>query len=244
MVKVEKISTGSYDFNKWLYGGYECDTVTMIAGPPGSGKTNFAILVACSQAKNGNKVIFVDTEGGFSVDRVKQIVGENYKNILEKILLLNPVSFEDQKKAFVNLRNRVKEGQIGVIIIDSIAMLYRLELGDAVKSRKGENIHETNREVARQMTVLAEIARKKKIPVIITNQVYEDFLSLEDIKNGTERTTNIVGGTIFKYWCKCIIELKNNKNKRCALLLKHRSLPQKELSFEIKNKGVFKKSWI
>src|SRR3989344_8843234 len=100
MVKVEKISTGSYDFNKWLYGGYECDTVTMIAGPPGSGKTNFAILVACSQAKNGNKVIFVDTEGGFSVDRVKQIVGENYKNILEKILLFNTVSFEDQKDFF------------------------------------------------------------------------------------------------------------------------------------------------
>jgi len=47
--------------------GYEKGIVTMIAGCPGSGKTNFVILASCSQAKKGNKVIFVDTEGGFQV---------------------------------------------------------------------------------------------------------------------------------------------------------------------------------
>ena len=66
-----KISTGSHDLNKWLEEGYEKDVITMMAGGPGSGKTNFAILVACSQAKKGNKVLFIDTEGGFSVERVK-----------------------------------------------------------------------------------------------------------------------------------------------------------------------------
>ena len=75
MPKDEKISTGSQDLNKWLFGSYEKDVITMIAGPPGSGKTNFAILAACSQAKKGNKVIFIDTEGGFSVERVKQTSG-------------------------------------------------------------------------------------------------------------------------------------------------------------------------
>ena len=44
MVDDEKISTGSFDLNKWLFGGYEKDVITMIAGPPGSGKTNFTIL--------------------------------------------------------------------------------------------------------------------------------------------------------------------------------------------------------
>ena len=52
-----KISTGSFDFNKWLYGGWEKDVISMIAGPPGSGKTNFVMLAACSQAKKENKVI-------------------------------------------------------------------------------------------------------------------------------------------------------------------------------------------
>ena len=62
----EKVSTGSYDLNKWLYGGYEKDIITMIAGPPGSGKTNFVILAACSQAKKGNKVIVYRYRGRIS----------------------------------------------------------------------------------------------------------------------------------------------------------------------------------
>src|SRR4030042_799909 len=191
-MKTEKISTGSYDLNTWLYGGYEKDIITMIAGPPGSGKTNFVILASCSQAKKGNKVIFVDTEGGFSVERIKQIVSkENYEKILENILLLKPTNFEEQKKDFIKLLGLVKKEQVGLIVIDGMAMLYRLELGDAVKSGEDEKIKEINREVARQMRILAEIARKQNIPVLITNQVYSEFLSEEELKKGGERATNI-----------------------------------------------------
>ncbi|OYT36584.1 DNA repair and recombination protein RadB [Candidatus Pacearchaeota archaeon ex4484_71] len=236
-----KISTGSYDLNRWLHGGYEEDVITMIAGPPGSGKTNFAILAACSQAKKGNKVLFVDTEGGFSPERVKQIVGENYKEYLENIILSQPVDFDEQKKLFLKILNQIKKEQIKLIIVDGMAMLYRLELGDAIQSKSDSKIRDVNREVAKQMRVLAEISRKKKIPIIITNQVYLAFQSEEDWKKGLERETNIVGGDLFKYWSKCIIELKNEKGRRKAILIKHRSLPQKELSFEIKNLGIFKR---
>ncbi len=258
--KVERISAGSYDLNKWLYGGYESGIITMIAGPPGSGKTNMAILTACSQAKKGNKVIFVDTEGGFSSDRVKQIVGENFEEILRNILLISPSNFEEQKKFFLNLNNQLKKEQIGLIAVDGMAMHYRLELGDAKirgserfcrernesneRSREVEGIREINREVAKQMKLLAEISKKQNIPVIITNQVYKGFQTEEDWKKGVERTVNIVGGDLFQYWCKCIIELKNERGKRKALLLKHRSLPQKELNFEIRNDGIYKKGWI
>jgi len=236
-----KISTGSYDLNKWLFGGYEEDVITMVAGSPGSGKTNLAILVACSQAKKGNKVLFIDTEGGFSVERVKQIVGENYKNYLENIVLAEPTSFSEQKKLFLKLLEKIKKEDIKLIIVDGMAMLYRLELGDAIQSKEDSKIKFVNREVANQMRVLAEIARKKKIPVILTNQVYFGFQTEEEWKKGAEKETNIVGGDLFKYWSKCIIELKFNKGKRKAVLLKHRSLPQKEFSFEIKNEGIVKR---
>jgi DNA repair protein RadB len=246
-MRTDKISTGSYDLNKWLYGGYECDIITMIAGGPGSGKTNFVLLAACSQAKKGNKIIFVDSEGGFSSERVKQIVGkENAEKILENILILNPTTFEEQKKDFARLLGLIKkeQNQIGLIVIDGMAMLYRLELGDAVKSGEDERIKEINREVARQMRILSEIARKQKIPVLITNQVYSEFLSEEDLKKGIERGTNIVGGDLFKYWSKCIIELKSENGKRKAILLKHRSLPEKEIGFMIKNEGILKRGWV
>jgi len=244
-MKTEKISTGSYDFNTWLYGGYERDIITMIAGPPGCGKTNFVILASCSQAKKGNKVIFVDTEGGFSVERVKQIVGtENSENVLNNILLLKPTNFEEQKKDFLKLLNFVKKEDIGLIVIDGMAMLYRLEVGEAHNLKDDEKIREINREIAKQMRILAEISRKQNIPIIITNQVYMEFLPEEEFKKGVERNTNIVGGDLFKYWSKCIIELKNDDNKRKAILLKHRNLPQKEMGFIIKNEGLFKKGWI
>jgi len=242
--KTDKISTGSFDLNKWMYGGYEKNIITMIAGPPGSGKTNMTILASCSQSKKGEKVIFIDTEGGFSVDRVRQIVGDDYEKILENILLLNPTSFEEQKKIFSNISDKIEEGHVGLIIIDSMAMLYRLKLGDAVKSEENKNIQDVNREVAKQMRTLSEISRKHNIPVLITNQVYRDFLPKEKINDEIKREINIVGGDLFKYWSKCIIELENEGGRKKAILLKHRSLPQKEISFEIKDKGIFKKRWI
>ena len=239
-----KISTGSFDLNTWLNGGYEKDIITMIAGPPGSGKTNFSILASCSQSKNNKKVIFIDTEGGFSVDRVKQIVGENHEKILENIFLLKPTNFEEQKKCFEKLLIAVKKEQIGLIVVDGMAMLYRLELGDAIHSKDDSNIREINREIATQMRVLAEISRKQEIPILITNQVYSGFVSEEDWKKGLKGEANIVGGDLFKYWSKCIIELKNDGGKKKAILLKHRSLKPKELSFEIKDEGIFKRGWI
>jgi DNA repair protein RadB len=244
-MKTEKISTGSYDLNTWLYGGYEKDIVTMIAGPPGCGKTNFVILASCSQAKKGNKVIFVDTEGGFSVERIKQITGaENSEIVLKNIFLLKPTNFDEQKKDFLKLLNFVKKEDIGLIVIDGMAMLYRLEIGEAHNMKDDEKIKEINREVAKQMRSLAEISRKQNIPVIITNQVYSEFLSDEDFKKGVERNTNIVGGDLFKYWSKCIIELKNDNGKRRAILLKHRNMPQKEIGFLIKDEGIVRKRWI
>ena len=91
-------------------------------------------MAASSQAKKGKKVIFMDTEGGFSVDRFRQIVGEDYEDILKNIFLLEPTSFEEQKKNFSQLLNRIKKNHVGLIVIDGMATLYRLELGEASKS--------------------------------------------------------------------------------------------------------------
>jgi len=244
MRKTEKISAGSYDLNKWLYGGYEKDIITMIAGPPGSGKTNFCILVACSQAKKGKKIIFIDTEGGFSSDRVKQIVGEDYEDIVKNIFLLSPTNFDEQQKNFSQLLNKIKKEHISLIVIDGMATLYRLKLSEVSSEGDESKIKELNRRVAWQMSIMSEISRKERIPIIITNQVYTGFLSEEDLRKGVKKEVSFVGGDLLKYWSKCIIELKVENRRRKAILLKHRSLPQKELNFEIREKGIFKRGWI
>jgi len=94
------------------------------------------------------------------------------------------------------------------------------------------------------MRILSEISRNQNMPVLITNQVYHGFLSEEEWKKGVKPEANIVGGDLFKYWSKTIIELKNDRGRRKAVLLKHRSIPKKELNFEIVNKGIFRRGWL
>jgi DNA repair protein RadB len=237
-----KISSGSADLNRWLFGGYDKDIITTIYGPAGSGKTNFCMLAAVSQAKKSNKVVFIDTEGGFSIERFKQLSGEDYQSSIKNVLLLTPTSFEEQKKDFETLLKEInKDSNIKLIIVDGMTMLYRLELSDAVNEKNENKIRNSNKILANQLRTLAEISRKKNIPVLVTNQVYYDFLPQEELFQGKEKTANMVGGDLLKYWSKCHIELKSFAGKRTAILKKHRSLPEKEISFYIVNSGIRKK---
>jgi DNA repair protein RadB len=240
----QKISAGSFELNKFLFGGYEKDIITTIYGPGGSGKTNLCLIVATSQAKKDKKVIYIDTEGGFSTDRVVQLLkdeAEKKEEILKNIFILKPTSFKEQEESFGQLLRYVKEGEISLIIIDSIAMLYRLELGDAIKTEDTKNIREVNRKMAKQLRILNEIARKQNIPVIVTNQVYSQFVKNSNDEEMKEKQFSMVGGDLLKYWSKCIIELKNSGGKRTLLLRKHRSMPEKSLDFEITNNGIKKR---
>lgn len=241
---INKIMTGSHDLNKWLEGGYEKDIITLFYGPYASGKSNFVMLATCHQAKKGKKVIYIDTEAGFSLDRINQITGNLPEFVLKNIVILKPTNFQEQKNAFLKLLKELRESRnIGLIIVDSMTMLYRLELAEARK--KGvEEVKKVNFDLAKQMSALYEIARKKEIPVLITSQVYAEFLSDEDWLAGKEAGVNVVGGDVLKYWSKCIIELQNKDGKKKAIIRKHRSLPEKELNFEIVDEGVRKRRWL
>ena len=234
---MEKISTGNLEFNQFLDGGYEKDVITTFYGPAGSGKTNLCMLAAVDAAKKGKKVIFIDTEGGFSVDRLKQLTSEE---VLQNILLMKATSFSEQQEVFNKLLDEVNKEGLGLIIVDSIVMLYRLELGLAREKENEKSIIGINRSMSRQLRIFNEIARKKLIPVIITDQVYSEFLKPEDFRNGIEKKVSMVGGDLLKYWSKCIIELQADKDRRKAILHKHRSLPSKEFVFYITNEGIQK----
>jgi DNA repair protein RadB len=230
-----KISAGSYDLNKFLHGGYESDIVSVIYGSSGTGKTNFCLLTAVSQAKKGNKVIYIDTEGGFSVDRVKQLAPDDHKKALNNILLLKPTNFKEQKESFKTLQKHL-ENQVSLIIVDGLTILYRLDFAEAREKDPDNNlkqIQKINSQLVYQIKTLAEIARKREIPIIITNQVY----NWEDEKK-------MVGGDIIKYWGKCHIELSHEKGRRSIFLSKHRSLPQKSLTFQIYEQGIRKRGWL
>jgi DNA repair protein RadB len=245
MVRESRISAGSYDLNKFLFGGYETDIITTLYGPGASGKSNLCMIVAVSQAKKGNKVVYIDTEGGFSVDRFKQIhrgTKEELERDLQNVLLLKPTTFQEQEDSFETLLANVRRGNVSLIIIDSIAMLYRLELADAITSGENEKIQAVNRKLANQLKDLNEIARKQNIPVLVTNQVYSSFVKDQNPEfQNLEKQVSMVGGDLLKYWSKCLIEIQNFRGKRKLILRKHRSMPEKALDFEIINEGIRKR---
>ncbi len=218
-----RISTGAQFFDAFLEGGYDNDIITTIYGPSGSGKTNLCLLAAVKIAESGKKVLFIDTEGGIAVERIKQITSRS-DEVLQNIVFFNPVTFEEQKEIFETIREMVNP-EIGLIVVDSISMLYRLELG------RSEEVYEVNSALGKQIAYLVEIARRKKIPVLITNQVYADFGNRDRVK--------MVGGDLLKYGSKCLIELRRFRGSRGMVLQKHRSLPEgKEVMFNIVGDGV------
>ncbi|MBI2662758.1 DNA repair and recombination protein RadB [Candidatus Woesearchaeota archaeon] len=217
------VSTGVDFLDEFLSGGYDEDVITTIFGPSGVGKTNLCLLCAVSVVLKGKRVLFIDTEGGIAVERVKQICSD-YEKVLEKILFFNPVTFVEQKDIFERLKEYVDEN-IGLVVVDSVSMLYRLELG------KSEEVYDVNMALGRQIAYLVEVARKKKIPVLITNQVYADFDNRDKVK--------MVGGDLLKYGSKCLIELVKFGNCRGLVLRKHRSMAEgQELKFKIVQNGI------
>jgi DNA repair protein RadB len=216
-----KVSTGTAAMDWLLEGGFEKGVITTIYGPGGSGKTNLLLLFISNSLK-GQKVIYVDTEGSFSVTRFIQIC-KDYKRALEKITFLKPTNFKEQEDAISKLEGLVKK-EIGAIIVDSLTMLYRVEMDD-------EDSRTTNKSLVSQMRTLLELARKNDIPVVITSHVYADFEDKDKV--------NVVGGTIVKNMSKCLIEIKKSGPNRIAIIQKHRSIEEgKSIIFKIINDGI------
>lgn len=163
---------------------------------------------------------------------MKQLAFDKYDEVLKNIFVLKPTNFAEQKEAFKELLKQVTKDHLGLIVVDGMTMLYRLDFGEARDKSNGE-MQGVNAELARQMRTLAEIARKQGIPIIITNQIYN--------WNGSGR---MVAGDILQYWSKCLIELTNDNGKRTAHLRKHRSLPEKRLEFVITNDDIKKRGWL
>lgn len=218
---MEKLKTDT-PIDKLLNGGIERDTITNIYGPAGSGKTNVVLTTILGCCRENKKIIYIDTEGSFSLERFNQLGGK--EEDLKNINFIEVHSWAEQNKELKKIEKIVEKGNTGLVVIDSLVSLYRLEL-DA------KNFQTINKQLATQYSILSKIARKYKIPILVTNQVY----SLRDEK--IEMTSRAIA----KYWSKALIELKKleKENQRLAILRKHRSLPEgKKIEFEITQDGL------
>jgi DNA repair protein RadB len=208
-----------------LEGGIESGVLTEFYGEGGAGKTNICLQLSKYCVLSGKKPIFIDTEG-VSFDRLEQICGEDFSKINPEILFFSPYSLFDQEEKVQQAVKMVEndDNDIGMIILDSGTVFYRMALGTDDEQTWRQNL-------SKQIILLLATARKFDLPVVITNQVYQD------IENDT---ISPIGGHILYHNAKAIIKLeKVVNNVRRATIVKHRSIADGlNCEFKITDNGI------
>ena len=177
--------------------------MTQIYGEHATGKTTICLMCCKYSLLRGKKSIFIDTEGGFSPKRLDLMGVKN----LDDIIVFQPRDYAAQQESLIKLE-KIMSSRIGFVCVDSLVSLYRLEGYDHKKRT------ELVRQLGNDLLILSRIARDYNIPLIITNQVYDD------VSGGKEKIP--IGGDLLKYWSKLIIKLeRDEQNRRNATLLRH-----------------------
>ena len=192
----------------------------MFYGEAGTGKTNICLQTAYNVAKTGMKVAYLDTEG-LSYDRINQVFGDD-KEAIRNLLVFQVHSFDEQADRIAKVvRLSQANDKVGLIVVDSLTMFYRLNSDDT----------SARNELTKESEMLLTAARRSDVPVIITSQVYTNIGS---------GTIEFLGGHALHHNAKTIIRLdKVYKGKRTATIIKHRSLPEgRKVGYQIVESGI------
>ncbi len=214
-----------------LINDFRSGHITTIYGNAATGKTTTCLMAVIEAAKKGWKTVYIDSEGSFDSDRLKQLYGENTDKILETLFLIHPKSFEEQDDIIKRLPKLCKSNKVKLLVIDTIGIHYRL----AVK----EDPKPVNTYLILQMNLLERLAKDMDKIVIVTNQAGSRFDRKDEIK--------MVGGEIVEKSSKCVIEFHKKDNERFATLVKYKTEDEinmverigKVVEFTIKEKGLF-----
>ena len=194
-VKMLKISTGCRCVDGKIGGGISPESVTLIYGEPETGKTTLAMQCAVNCALQNYKTLFVDCDNTFSTKRLSQISAGKFDQVAEQIILVKPKDFREQT-AVVDYIQDYTEKNFGLIIIDTLTSLYGAEVSEY--SGKAFNV---NRDLNRQLAILAQTAKIRKIPVIVTSQVRSVF-------DNPNFSVAPVASRVLKFWADTIIAVK------------------------------------
>jgi len=206
-----------------LDGGIESGCVTLFFGEAGSGKTNICLQLARNVARDEKKVIYIDTEG-LSMERLRQICGDDFETVVKRILISEPYTIDDQEKMVEKTLKLVEKNKdIGIVILDSATTHFRVTLRNEER--------EDRRLLTRQVTLLVQMAREMGLPVVLTSQVYTDIETGEYMP---------LGGHMLTHNAKALVRLeKTGPGLRKAVIIKHRHIEErKEAAFRLTANGV------
>ncbi len=197
---IAHVATGSNNLDELLGGkGLETKSITEAFGAYGSGKTQLGLTLAVNvllpKDKGGanGKAVFIDTEGTFRPERIKQIakaLGANPEKVLKNILVARAFNSDHQMLLLEKISEMVKKGEpIKLLIVDSLTAHFRAEY-----SGRGQ-LADRQQKLNRYMHDLMRLAEQHNIAIYVTNQV----MSNPAMMFGDPTTA--IGGNIVGHAC-------------------------------------------
>jgi len=243
------VMTFNSDLDDLLGGGVKIGQVTEFCGVPGIGKTQLGMQLAAAACIPEHydglsaKVIYLDTEGSFVVERMLEVaeatvehikriaetpedlkVAEEFtvQKVLSSIQYYRVHDFVEQV-ALINILPMLMEQQPGtkLVILDSVAFHFRHFDDFKSRSRLLNNMSQT----------LNNLARECQVAVVLINQM------TTNVKNG-ETTLVAALGETWSHAATNRILLSWEDGFRCATLQKSPYRPFGSVKYSVTQAGI------
>ena len=232
------VTTGSKELDNLLGGkGIETKAITEAFGAYGSGKSQLGFSLAVNvqlpieSGGAGGKVAWIDSEGTFRPERIRQIAeakGLNPENVLKNILVARVFNSDHQILIVDKIGELIKNGEsVRLVIIDSLTAHFRAEF-----TGRGQ-LADRQQKLNKYLHNLMKMSEQFNLAVYVTNQVMANpAMMFGD-------PTTPVGGNILGHASTYRLYLRRGKKgSRVAKLIDSPNLPENECVFFVGLKGV------
>ncbi|MGQ4833875.1 MAG: ATPase domain-containing protein [Candidatus Asgardarchaeia archaeon] len=215
----KRVTTGISQLDEIMGGGVFEDSITLIAGQTGTGKTSICLYFVIKNALEGKNTVFISFEEPPSnLIRQAKVYGLDIAKVLDKRLKIYSWVPEAQTPVdyFIKIKEIIEKENPGALVIDSLT---------SIQQKMDEN------ELVKFLRYLQLFVRAKRIPTFIT-------LFLGSVKEGEIPTTRVStladNAILLKY------EMRDDKISRKLIIVKTRGSEhsQEVHDFYISSRGI------
>jgi hypothetical protein len=260
----ESFPTGVECIDSMLGGGFLKRAINMIYGEPGAAKSSLIIhTIAHNIDDNNDNQLFcvMDTEQGWSDERIKQILMAHGIKNTSRIKLFHVSSFREQHRIITkDWEKLVQNRKPSLFVVDSFINFYQQQLLNAPIKTMAGLARELQGKLATEIISLYKYSILCNCPVILVSwssssvgSVFDEIEmghSFEDYeKTGKSEIEellplekpDVIGGKRLRYMSKIILKLLSGKKPdvRFAILKKHVCMPSDRITyFKVSGNGV------
>ncbi|MCX6774365.1 MAG: DNA repair and recombination protein RadA [Candidatus Micrarchaeota archaeon] len=233
---IGRITTGSKNLDDLLGGGVETQAITEFYGKFSSGKSQVGFQLSVNVQRPidkgglGGKAVFIDTEGTFRPDRIKQMAEGakmDSREVLNNILVMRAENSDHQVLIVDKLENIIAQENVRLIVIDSLTSHFRADyIGRGALSERQQRLN-------RHIHLLQKLSDRFNLAVYFTNQVMDN----PGILFGDP--TVPIGGHVIAHAATYRVYLRKGKEtKRIARMVDSPNLPEGEAIFRVTPEGI------